>query len=355
MKVSIVQALVLTLTLASPDCDPIPACCPLNDAVLAELKRSQDQCYDNDSHLSNIFTAMQDMRRATETMAEQLAAMTQKIDNIERRLDLLETKNMNLVANLSMMVTDVDECAAGTHHCHHSATCSNTAGSFLCLCDDGYSGDGVRCYETDECVLGAHNCDVNANCINTAGSYMCACNNGFIGDGINCTDVDECASRSDLCAPGVSCVNTPGSYRCACVDCEDHLCPPPFRRLGEECFHVLKDLHSWHSAMEECWRLGKRHGITRPVRVAEPRDIQALQTSILNKSLRGAWLGARWDGGTRDWRWASGAKVESDATALLHSTGDSGRGAEFCMACTKHWCPSPQHCYDFLSVVCEVV
>ncbi|ROT70315.1 hypothetical protein C7M84_011415 [Penaeus vannamei] len=229
------------------------------------------------------------MKRATETIAEQLAAMSQKIDSIERRIEMLETKNVNLAENLTMMITDVDECAAGSHYCHHSATCSNTAGSYVCVCNEGFEGDGVRCYETDECVLGAHNCDANALCINTVGSYRCACNRGFVGDGNNCTDVNECASRSDLCAPGVTCVNTPGSYRCTCEDCEarllDPFCPAPFRRVGDECFHVLKDLHSWHTAAEECRRFGKRHGIARPVSAAEPQDIRALQTTILNRCI----------------------------------------------------------------------
>ena len=40
---------------------------------------------------------------------------------------------------------DVDECLAGSHNCHVQAICLNTDGSFDCLCDGGWSGDGRRC------------------------------------------------------------------------------------------------------------------------------------------------------------------------------------------------------------------
>ena len=42
---------------------------------------------------------------------------------------------------------DDDECAGQGigHNCHEHSSCSNTAGSFKCVCDAGYSGDGVTC------------------------------------------------------------------------------------------------------------------------------------------------------------------------------------------------------------------
>ena len=41
--------------------------------------------------------------------------------------------------------TDIDECTANSHDCHLDATCSNTDGSFSCICNQGYSGDGKQC------------------------------------------------------------------------------------------------------------------------------------------------------------------------------------------------------------------
>ena len=38
-----------------------------------------------------------------------------------------------------------DECAAGTDNCSDNATCTDTDQSFLCVCNDGYSGDGITC------------------------------------------------------------------------------------------------------------------------------------------------------------------------------------------------------------------
>ena len=40
--------------------------------------------------------------------------------------------------------TDIDECSS-SHKCDSSATCYNTDGSYICVCNSGYSGDGRTC------------------------------------------------------------------------------------------------------------------------------------------------------------------------------------------------------------------
>ena len=41
--------------------------------------------------------------------------------------------------------------------------------------------------DVDECASeDAHNCDVNANCTNIPGSFLCMCNAEFTGDGTLC-------------------------------------------------------------------------------------------------------------------------------------------------------------------------
>ena len=40
-------------------------------------------------------------------------------------------------------VSDVDECLSDP--CDSNATCSNTAGSYICECNTGFSGSGFTC------------------------------------------------------------------------------------------------------------------------------------------------------------------------------------------------------------------
>lgn len=111
---------------------------------------------------------------------------------------------------------DVDECASGANNCDANASCTNEVGSFSCTCNAGFAGDGESCADVDECSDGIDNCDVNASCTNLAGSFSCACDQGFVGDGVTCTDVDECASGSATCDSNASCTNIPGAFTCAC-------------------------------------------------------------------------------------------------------------------------------------------
>ena len=36
-------------------------------------------------------------------------------------------------------------CTASTVQCHVDATCSNTPGSYMCVCNNGYDGNGILC------------------------------------------------------------------------------------------------------------------------------------------------------------------------------------------------------------------
>ena len=48
-----------------------------------------------------------------------------------------------------LCLVDVDECLAGSDLCHSDANCTNTKGSYKCMCHHGYNGDGYNC--TGQC------------------------------------------------------------------------------------------------------------------------------------------------------------------------------------------------------------
>lgn len=63
---------------------------------------------------------------------------------------------------------DVDECGLGLHDCHKEAKCTNTLGSYDCVCRRGFFGDGrtscVRtCYE--QCINGICSGSPDYKCI----------------------------------------------------------------------------------------------------------------------------------------------------------------------------------------------
>ncbi|XP_076804301.1 uncharacterized protein LOC143448433 isoform X2 [Clavelina lepadiformis] len=113
---------------------------------------------------------------------------------------------------------DVDECERDTDNCHEFAHCDNTVGNFICTCYAGFSGDGVACSDINECATGADNCDEYAVCTNTVGSFICTCKDGFTGNGISCYEVDECESGEHDCHVAATCTNTVGSFNCTCLD-----------------------------------------------------------------------------------------------------------------------------------------
>ena len=58
--------------------------------------------------------------------------------------------NLKLIQSLtSNYHSDVDECKIlEASDCHEKANCTNTNGSFECVCLPGFSGDGRGCYNT---------------------------------------------------------------------------------------------------------------------------------------------------------------------------------------------------------------
>ena len=85
-------------------------------------------------------------------------------------------------------VADVNECINGAEQCTHS--CSNTAGSYICHCREGYQllTDGVTCVDENECAGASHGC--SQLCVNNMGHYSCDCHPGYelqTGDGSTCS------------------------------------------------------------------------------------------------------------------------------------------------------------------------
>ncbi|XP_055859878.1 uncharacterized protein LOC106052747 isoform X2 [Biomphalaria glabrata] len=107
---------------------------------------------------------------------------------------------------------DINECPSPL--CDPNALCSNSPGSFKCICDANrhYVGDGFtcsfKCGSNNDCDAPRAICnDVNA----------CVCIKGYQGDGRQCTDINECANKTlNNCNANANCINTVGSFKCEC-------------------------------------------------------------------------------------------------------------------------------------------
>ena len=100
----------------------------------------------------------------------------------------------------------------------------------------------VGCEDIDECDLGMHNCNLQTqNCSNTEGSFECVCLDGFkesynIDSQGNqtlaaCVDIEECKTNLDKCGDNTDCVELYGSYMC---ECHEGLCYLKFYNLTDK-------------------------------------------------------------------------------------------------------------------------
>ncbi|KAF7287446.1 hypothetical protein GWI33_001415 [Rhynchophorus ferrugineus] len=131
-----------------------------------------------------------------------------------------------------------NDCSSGgTEICGHG-TCipQNNNIGYKCLCDAGWTTDGVHMaciVDVDECKNNHPPCSTNplVMCTNVPGSFMCQhCPPGYTGNGYYCADINECEILNGGCsvAPQVECINTPGSSKCSS-------CPPGYEGDGRSC------------------------------------------------------------------------------------------------------------------------
>lgn len=55
------------------------------------------------------------------------------------------TIHSSLLHATQCLPSDIDECIEGLDACDERARCVNTPGSYGCVCESGYRGDGFDC------------------------------------------------------------------------------------------------------------------------------------------------------------------------------------------------------------------
>ncbi|XP_065909400.1 stabilin-2-like isoform X2 [Dysidea avara] len=123
--------------------------------------------------------------------------------------------------------TVIDVCAADNGGCAPEATCVSdptSPGGRTCICQTGlYTGDGLICIPLDPCISAANGgCDPNARCVMTGpGQRVCTCNAGYNGDGIqSCDPINVCDQMvNGGCGVNAYCISTgPAQKKCVCND-----------------------------------------------------------------------------------------------------------------------------------------
>jgi len=82
-------------------------------------------------------------------------------------------------------IADIDECSSG-HTCDSSASCQNTDGSYVCTCDEGYTGDGHTCRGMSLFVISAVYCFFSVASFSVYLSdklyiWLCVCISNYYG------------------------------------------------------------------------------------------------------------------------------------------------------------------------------
>ncbi|XP_064643492.1 uncharacterized protein LOC135497618 [Lineus longissimus] len=129
-------------------------------------------------------------------------------------------------------------CDKDNGGCDGNANCTDGQGRSVCVCKEGFDGDGKNCTDINECALKQDECWGTRTCKNKEGGYTCDCKEGFKENTTTkeCEDIDECAEKTDDCKGNSTCVNLQGDFACVCM--------PGFR--GEPCEDIdecKEDIH----------------------------------------------------------------------------------------------------------------
>nr|XP_015827628.2 hemicentin-1 [Nothobranchius furzeri] len=85
-------------------------------------------------------------------------------------------------------------------------------------CPVGYTNRDGTCVDVDECLLRK---PCQHECTNTHGSFKCLCPSGYklLPNGRSCKDIDECVEQGIQCGHNQMCFNTRGGYQCLDTPC----------------------------------------------------------------------------------------------------------------------------------------
>ncbi|XP_045898063.1 stabilin-2, partial [Micropterus dolomieu] len=119
-----------------------------------------------------------------------------------------------------VMFAAKDPCLVDNGGCSLYAVCKRTRpGRRDCVCNSGYSGDGVVCVEINPCLEGNGGCHSYAECVHVGpNKTSCVCSEGYSGDGQNCMMINLCRKKNGGCHEYARCNMTgPGVRTCSCI------------------------------------------------------------------------------------------------------------------------------------------
>ncbi|KAJ8922644.1 hypothetical protein NQ315_007676 [Exocentrus adspersus] len=141
---------------------------------------------------------------------------------VSTRAGQIETMGAsNIKRNLPSLFNSCDVL----NNCHRDASClySEELRTYVCVCNDGFEGDGyTSCEVAYVSCTKLNNCDTHATCTydDNLGRSKCVCNPGYTGDGYNCTVGDNaarCISDHDCPTTEICALSTAiGRYECIC-------------------------------------------------------------------------------------------------------------------------------------------